>query len=758
MLLPDTFSRPLSLAWLAALAVVAVLFLPPTARAADGKTSPMAALAGALGPAPETEGMPWRIQALTMDYEADTDIYIAEGKVLVWRGDRRFHADRAVFDRRENVLRAFGNVRLEAGEDLVLADAMTINLETETGSLENGKLVIAHNDFVITGRTIEKTGPVTYTATQASITTCPGPDPDWKITGKSLRVKLGGYGSVRQVVLRAGGVPVIWVPWFAFPVKLQRTTGLLSPSLGQSERQGVSWTQPLYWAPAENFDATLYDRFMAKRGNMLGVEGRWVGSATSRATGVGLHLDDREGDDGSPATSQWGYSHDDYDRPNRDRYWLVGKADWESEGGTKIKADLDWVSDQDFLREFQGGPVGFDQVNEKLAETFGRSLDGYDETVRENRLHANRSWAIHSASADLVWNDDVIARRWLGDDSTLQTLPFAGVSGIRHPVFGQPLAMSWDSAYQHFYSEDGIRGHRADLSTRFHLPFRLAPALHLDPSVGLRETLWLVDAWSGTPAVDRRSFSREAWDLRMDLSTELARTFETDFSWARSLRHAVAPMVSWTFRPGTGDTDVPRFDESDQLESENALTFSLINSLRGVRPGGGPGDPALFSAGWLELSQTYDLEEAAEDDPARFDGPEERRPFAPFLTRAEFRPSASLALQAESAWSWYDNRFDRYAGSVRWTGSLGHSLFAEYRNLHGESETVYSEGRFLVSDSWRLSGRYEYDLLAGARVESGLYLAYLPGCWSVEAGFEEEPGDRRYTLRIELTGLGSLGI
>jgi len=712
---------------------------------------------GALAPARaqgEAPQGPWEIEAATLQYNQETGVYEAEGDVHGWRGAQEFWADRAAFNRRENTLEARGNVRLQMGEDYILADRVFLDMDTDTGTLQNGTIYVQQQNYYITGDLIEKTGKDTYRARGAGVTTCPGENPAWKLTGSHLSLRIEGYGWAKNVVLHAKGIPVAWLPAVGFPVKLKRSSGLLAPHMDQSDRKGFSFTQPYFWAISDNADATIYARAMEKRGILGAVQGRWVGSPDTRITAVAMGLSDDEQDLGTLQTQEWGYPGDPWDRPNSDRWWVVAKGDWESDGGVKVKADVDVVSDQDFLREFDDGPAGFFQVEDDFLDTFHRGLESETDVVRKNRLFVQKNWLLTAASGEFAYNDNVAARRWLNTDSTLSVLPFVGVSGVRRPVGETPLAFSWDTTYRHYFREDGLRGHRADFTGRANLPFSLVRGLHLDPGVAFLQTAWVVDSWENTPTPDDdRFFSRGMYELSADLSSGFLRDFSLDASWTNGLRHTFSPVLSWTFRPYGEESEAPAFDVVNRVESEHTLTLSLANGLWGRR-----GENLVpFRAAWLSLSQTYDIEEAAEDDPALFAAPGERRPWLPMDARLEVCPVSGFSLETGGDWSWYEDRFDEQWAALRFTHPVGHTACVEYRDVADTSETLHAQGALNLSDAWRVAGSVKHDFMADEVVESGVLVTYRAACWAVEASYEEDTYDRSWSLMIELTGLGSYG-
>src|SRR3546814_10249425 len=77
-------------------------------------------------------------------------------------------------------------------------------------------------------------------------------------------------------LLRVGKVPVLYVPWFPFPIDNRRRTGLLYPGIGSSGRNGFDYRQPIYLNLAPNYDATITPRWMSKRGFQLDAEFRYL--------------------------------------------------------------------------------------------------------------------------------------------------------------------------------------------------------------------------------------------------------------------------------------------------------------------------------------------------------------------------------------------------------------------------------------------------------------------------------------------------
>ena len=391
-------------------------------------------------PLVENNAEPWQIKADRIEYDQAQDEYVATGQVSIVRQERTLTADKVRLNQKTGEALADGHVRLLSDSDILSGSRLELNLNDETGVLTDGNVFISKNHLYLSGRKIRKTGLQSYAAEQISITSCPGPDPDWEITGKDFKVTIEGYGSAKHTALWAGKIPVLYSPYLFFPVKLKRQSGLLMPEFGYSDRKGSQYLQPVYWAIDESSDATFYSHFMSERGLRNGIEYRYVLDEDSKGAAFAEGFQDRKIDDGQGDNSRrWGYEDDGALRENQDRYWFRMKHDQNFGGDWTAKLDLDVVSDQDYLHEFKSGYDGFDETRAYFQDTFGRDLDDYNDPIRVNRLNVNRTWTQYSFNGDLRWNDNVIKRRQGSGRRSLWTAPVKPLA-IRHCITDWPPA------------------------------------------------------------------------------------------------------------------------------------------------------------------------------------------------------------------------------------------------------------------------------------------------------------------------------
>lgn len=700
----------------------------------------------------------WKVSADRISYDPQTLQYEASGNVEIIQGAKKLTADTVMLDNEKQTAQAAGNVRLVSGNDRMTGQRLEMNMADGTGILYQGFVFIQENHFRIRGERIEKTGEASYRIHQASLTTCDGENPDWRITGRTVDVTVEGFGYASHASFRVHKLPLLYVPWFMFPVKLQRQTGLLAPQASYSSRNGIEYIQPYFWAISDHMDATFYYHHIQERGEKFGIEYRYIASKDSKGIVLADGFEDRRIDDGTPeATKNWGYSADRAIRPNDDRYWVRAKLDQQLPWKSMARMDLDIASDQDYLREFSSGYTGYNNTEDLFMSEFGRDIDDENNPVRTNRLNINRIWNQHVLNTDLVWYDDVIQRRQSDKNDTLQRLPRVGYNALKQPLFDLPAMPdkvffgAMDSEYNYFFREDGQTGHRVDLHPRIYLPFRIHNRFTLEPSAGFRQTLWYLDGdREDTGSGSKRYNHREMYDIGAELSTDLHRVFSVSAMNVEKIKHVIIPVLSYGYVPGTDQSELPLFDENDRFEAENRLALSFTHLLTSRHTTTGADNQPehrynQFCRFFIE--QAYDFNQSRDSDPA----------FEPLYAELELRLKELLTLRADASWSYERDDFESSNLSARYRSNRGNHLRLEYRNNRDFNQSIYLGLQTPVTRQLTLLADYERNLKTDQDIELGLGFRWQSQCWAVEAGYRKEDDDRKYTLMINLYGLGGVG-
>jgi len=440
------------------------------------------------------------------------------------------------------------------------------------------------------------------------------------------------------------------------------------------------------------------------------------------------------------------------------------------------------VSDQDYLHEFEEGLTGFDETDSYFLKTFGRDLDDYDDPVRTNRLNLNRIWSAYSLNAKFLWYDNVINRRWKETDTTIQELPSIEFYGSKQELFSSPFYFDLDSEYTYFYSEDGPRGHRMDAHPRFYLPYRYKSYFTLEPSLGVRETVWHLDK-DELSTSDKKTYNRQLYDAKIDLFSEFYRTFNVKGKIIEKINHKIKPQIIWDYIPEKDQDDYPLFDDLDKIENQNQddypfsggldriakqnlITYSITNTLTSKSQENGkqkkssskdkpnshgnynPPGYAYNQFCRFKLEQRYDINKEKDDDP---------EPFSPIYAELELIPSRYFSMDADAEWSHYDNRFRSRNAELKLRDKRGDKLFVEYRYTIDSRESISTDFLLKISDSLSAYTEYERDLFNGQDIKYGLGFLYKTQCWSFDFHFIKEDDDHRFQFMIKLFGIGKIG-
>jgi LPS-assembly protein len=695
----------------------------------------------------EGDMRPWHITADRIVSLAEDELYLAEGMVVISRADQILTADRVTYNRRSGFVRAEGNVRLSSAGDILRCERGTFNLNDGTGYLSKGSLFLPANHYYIRGREIWKTGPASYFVKGCRITSCDGDSPDWSITGSEAEVTIEGYGTAKHAAFFVKRVPLMYFPYIIFPAKRKRQTGFLPPSIGYSERNGMDFELPFYWAISQQTDATFYERYLAERGFKHGLEFRYITGLDSKGAFLYDTISDRK-------EKKDMFSEDDlrissYPRTNQNRYWFRSRADQRLPFGIVSRLDVDFVSDYDYLREFQRPVVGT-EYRVQLDEESGRPLEEVQSPTRRSALRISRDFQDFSVQALSSYYQRPERPE---NDTTPQPLAGLDLAILPRRILGLPVFFSLESDYGSIYRETGYRGQRLALAPSISYPLWPIPYLEIEPSVKYLITTQWIEEYQG----HRVKQTKDAYELGLGISTILERVFNVNRGTVKKVKHKFQPTLSYALRPYPEEGEFsPWFEPVDTLGRLNSITLSLQNYLNARREDK-EGRRSYSQSSNLTLTQAYDLDEAMEDKPPGV----ERKPFGPLGATLSLTPYPALNLSAGAN---YDH-YEEYLSS----GSLGLDLMVKRSGARKDSysiDYVYSRDR-TKQLNYELAIHLFYGLSVGAMgmrdliekhdIEDNYWIEYQSQCWGVRLLYEDLDEDKRIMLTFSLLGFGKLG-
>lgn len=598
--------------------------------------------------------------------------YVRENYAVLTNGvqiryqDVDLKADRAEIDLTTKVVTATGNVILDQGPRRLSGDTLTFDLDTKTGTLSNASAHVAP-DYYFSGTEIAKTGPDTYTVTDGVFTSCAQEVPDWSFRLGTATVEVEGYAHVRNATLRAKKLPVFYTPYILWPVKSERTSGLLIPNLGFSDRRGASLGLAYFQTLGRSYDTTVHVDTYTEGYLGLGNELRYRPTEGTTGNLLGYMIRDPEAE-------------------------LFGEDEW--------RWKLEWNHTTTDLPWNMRGVVQFQDYSDfNFFRDFERDFDRNTLRFIDSKAFVTGNWGAHLLN--LLVNDRQTFTSFTGLDDTesldQRKLPELEYRLRRTRVGRTPLYMQFDGSASNLSLErpneySGEYG-RVDLFPQISLPWRAFPWLSVSIAAGERLT-WYSDSLNET----RTEFAGESLSRALPFANaqivgpSFSRIFDKKILGFGRFKHVIEPRIVYNY---FGDFDeqrqIPLFDEVDPVRTANTSRAVLANRLL-AKPADGKGsarEVLLF-----ELSRSYSFDEERPLQGSLANGTTD----GPIEALLRVTPSARTFLKLEANYSTLFSGLDStsLSGNLSLGGNnyVGLTWFTNYAPQTGET----------VNDQVRLTG------------------------------------------------------
>lgn len=734
----ESFVRGLSVSrpHLHPLALALALALASPAHALVGSNDPEWVLCrapdglGAQRPSPATVGRQARAGA-EIDVRADQlnvsgeKVTVFKGNVELTRADQWLGTDELTYTHESETWASTGPVRFEdeglrltaakasgdnAKEQVSLTD---VRYQLSTSTLGNGEA----NSAVREG--------ARSTLTDASFSTCPPGQRQWAFEAATIEIDdEKKTGTAQNATLRIGGVPVLWLPYVSFPTTDERRSGVLAPTLGYNERNGIDVQLPYYLNLAPNYDATLYPRVLGQRGFMMGAEFRYL---TDRSSGIveGTYLPDD-------------------DVAGRDR----GLFRWQNTSGLTphwyAAVNLQNVSDRGYLRDFG---TDFGQTSLSL-------LDSNASLIGRGRY----------------WTSSLSVERWQAANPAVLpgSEPFSRLPRLRG-TWMQPLQPWLEAGVAaeavHFTHDERAGGKRFDVRPSVRLPFG-GSSWFITPELGWRYTQYQLERDPLVARLDRnpsRSLPFGSLDMGLFFERE-TRIGGTD------LVQTLEPRLYYLRVPYRDQSNLPLFDTqplsfswpglfrdnrytgADRQADANQATFAVTTRLLGAADGR---ERLSASVGRVHYF-----------DPPRVTLPGERvggTDGSAYVGELDLRVSDAWSVSLAQQWNPGALGTDLSAVRTQYRFSERGLINASYRYRKDLLEQTDFSFAAPINQNWRAVGRWAWSVREGRTLEALGGLEWRSCCVAVRVlarDYVRDINDDRNLgiyLEIELNGIGRFG-
>jgi len=667
-----------------------------------------------------------------------------EGNVALRRGDQYLGADKLTYDSTVQRYVAEGNIRYQDAAMRLTAERAEGNQAADQHRIEDLKYQLVSRRGNGESDMIELHGAqgVLHGSTYS---TCDPTDRHWELRARRIDVDSAeGMATAHSAVLRIGKVPVLYVPWFMFPIDERRRTGLLFPSIANSERNGFDYKQPIYLNLAPNYDMTLYPRVMTNRGTILGVEARYLGNrGQGTLSGAYMPSDDLRDDEPGFGARGHGAFNGFY---NVNRHW-------------QARANLIHISDPRYFEDFNNSIQGIAVYSAQSgAGLYGRgrtwtasfSADRYqlaDYTLTENTLPFNR---LPRAYATWEYRD----LRWIEVGLETEAVRFQKDAAVPVVVPGQPLTF------------DSGGGTRFVAKPYISMPLK-GDSWFVTPTFAYRYAKYQVDEDLARVTRTARSPSHTIPISSVDAGLYFDRATTLD---GMSYLQTLEPRLYYLYVPYHDQSDQPVFDTGtltfswgqmfrdnrfsgpDRQADANQLTLALTTRLLRERDGkerlsASIGQIRYFDDSLVSLPGQRPIEQGR----------------SAWVMDASWAPTDRWSFGASYQWNPTEREKDLVSVRGRYLMPDDGIVNLSYRFRRNVSEQADFSFLYPINPTWSVVGRHYYSILDSKPLEQILGFQWDSCCIAVRLVgrryVQNREGDlsRGIMLEIELKGLGSAG-
>lgn len=359
--LPHTYKAsgknrcPLSQPLAAVLLMVATGSVCTQAHAQSATTQPdTPAPPGDPASAPQPAG-PIAFEADQVEFNSNTNVVTASGEVILRRGDQVVEANSISWNRDSGRIIASGDIRfIDEDGNKLYTESLELTDELRAGAMSSLLIVFAEGGR-LAAQAGQRADNGTVTLTDTAYSGCAVIDPEgcekkpsWRVLAKRVvydpdQKKVRFYDATLELF----GLPLVPLPGLSVNSDGRANSGLMIPSLGLSNSNGLEVSQTYYMRLANNRDLALtafgYSKsapVLRARYRALTEDGAYqLTGYITRSSRIGVGSEPSSGTSDGSATKDW-------------RGYFAGNGRFQIDPQWSVTASVRVASDRTFLRRY----------------------------------------------------------------------------------------------------------------------------------------------------------------------------------------------------------------------------------------------------------------------------------------------------------------------------------------------------------------------------------------------------------------------
>jgi len=645
------------------------------------------------------------------------------GGVLVRRGDRLARADRADYDPKTRSLNLVGNVRYEDPDTEIVSQSAEFAYDTGRIRFESAEFLLGENNSRGGASVLQISQAGTLDLKNVSYTTCPPGSNDWLVEAGDINLDTDtGVGTARNLKLRFKGVPILYAPYFSFPISDARKSGVLAPTIGSAGRSGNEISIPYYWNIRENYDATISPRWLSDRGMQIGTEFRYL---TQRNEGQVI----------------FEYLAND-NLTNKSRHLASLQHRTLFDNGWRNLIEFREVSDSQYFEDL-GGSLSLSSITHLNRNA---QFDFF-----------GKHWTLFGQIQDYQTLDESI----VPSDEPYRRLPQVKVRGL-YPDQFMGLSLGFTGELVNFDRDTGVTGWRLDVAPSLELPIEKA-GWFVKPAVVLEHTRYELDNTSaGQPSDPSRTLPIASLDTGMILERTMKRS-------ARLIQ-TLEPRLLYVHVPFRDQTDLPVFDTIvpdlnfvqlfrknqflgvDRIADTDQLSIGITSRIMDSNTG-----EELVSATIGQARYLTDQRVTLPGQPATDSRSSD------YIAELRFLLYKNINFDIGHQWGSDNQGTIRSEARLQYRPQSNKILNLAYRFRRDSLEQGDVSTSWPLSKNWNFVGRYIYSFRDKKSLEQLFGLEYESCCWGLRMvsrrflSTRDGNRDSSFGIQLVLKGMGSVG-
>ncbi|MCT7461605.1 LPS-assembly protein LptD [Aliarcobacter cryaerophilus] len=379
-----------------------------------------------------------KLQLVAKDVDTKNNIITAVGDVVAYSPTYYLSSDKMVYDKNREILELFDNV-LIIKDNKIQTQSNYAYVDMKNDIINQDPVFLMDNSSNIWSNSKEANKDKDLITLENSIlSSCDCIDPIWSIRSSSSDYDTEAmWMNTYNPRLYIKNVPVFYLPYFGFPTDTTRRTGLLLPTMGYSSSEGFLYSQPIFIAPADNYDIELIPQIRTQRGYGSYANFRYADSPDSMLnlkTGYFKEFNNYRREEKLENSEHYGLDID-YERKN------IFSTKKEHQDG--VFTSVRYLNDIEYiiLKEDDGN-LGTDKKVESKVNYFYNTPEYYGGVYGKYYIDASKK----------------------SNANTLQELPQVQFHSYNKELFLENLIYSIDTKAQNFTRKEGLNAKIYDIT------------------------------------------------------------------------------------------------------------------------------------------------------------------------------------------------------------------------------------------------------------------------------------------------------